>query len=98
MAYKTSSKVTTTDAYTNSLFDYLENAEETFTNWSDSALFLNNVIDIWTENALAPYTRIFNAPAPKENEDPLKAVDDYMAEISANATSKWSKWISDAGK
>ena len=98
LAYKTSGKVTTTDEYTNSLFEYLDNAEETFTNWSNSPLFLNNVIDVWTENALAPYARIFNAPAVKQGEDPMKPVDDYMKEVSDNAKAQWSKWLKNAGQ
>ena len=103
MAYKTSSKVVTEDAYTNSLFDYLENAEQTFTNWSDSKLFLMNVIDIWTENNLAPYTRIANAyendQKQGKNKDKEKSsyVDDYMKEVSDNAKSQWSNWVTKAG-
>ena len=91
LAYKTANKVTTSDEYVNSLFDYLDNAEETFTNWSNSPLFLNNVIDVWTTNDLAPYTRILNSSAA----DP---VQEYMNTLSSNAQSKWSDWLRQAGQ
>ena len=91
LAYKTSTKITTQDEYTNSLFDYLDNAEETFTNWSNSPLFLNNVIDVWTTNDLAPYTRILNSSA----SDPIQ---EYMNTLSSNAQSKWNDWLRQAGQ
>lgn len=91
LAYKTSTKVTTEDEYTNSLFDYLDNATDRFTNWSNSPLFLNNVIDVWTTNDLAPYTRIFNSTA----SDP---VQEYMNTVSSNAQSKWNDWLRQAGQ
>lgn len=91
LAYKSSEKIVTQDAYTNSLFDYLENAEDRFTNWSNSPLFLNNVIDVWTTNDLAPYTRIFNSSA----SDPIA---EYMNEVSGNASSKWNDWLKQAGQ
>ena len=91
LAYKTSTKITTQDEYTNSLFDYLDNATDRFTNWSNSPLFLNNVIDVWTTNDLAPYTRIFNSTV----SDP---VQEYMNTVSSNAQSKWSQWQQQAGQ
>ena len=91
LAYKSTVKLTTDDAYTNSLFDYLDNATERFTNWSDSKLFLNNVIDVWTTNDLAPYTRIFNSSAA----DPVAA---YITEVSNNANDKWNEWQKKAGQ
>ena len=91
MAYKSSTKIVTEDAYTNSLFDYLENAEQRFTNWSTSPLLLNNVIDVWTTNDLAPYTRIINSSASNP-------VDNYLTELSNNASDKWSEWLKKAGQ
>ena len=91
LAYKTSTKITTEDVYTNSLFNYLDHAPDRFTNWSNSPLFLNNVIDVWSENALAPYTRIFNSTS----SDP---VAEYMTTLSNNAQSSWSKWLQQAGQ
>ena len=91
LAYKSSTKITTTDEYTNSLIEYLDNAPKRFTNWSNSPLFLNNVIDVWTTNDLAPYTRIFNSTASNP-------VTEYMNTISSNAQSKWSSWVQQAGK
>ena len=91
LAYKASTAITTDDAYTNSLFSYLDHAPKRFTNWSNSPLFLNNVIDVWTENSLAPYARIFNST----NSDP---VAQYRNDISSNASSSWSKWQQLAGQ
>ena len=91
LAYKSTTPITTSDSYTNSLISYLNNAENRFTNWSDSPLFLNNVINVWTENALAPYTRIFNSSATDK-------IADYMNMISTNAKSRWSAWQQQAGK
>ena len=91
LAYKSTTPITTSDSYTNSLISYLNNAEKRFTNWSDSPLFLNNVINVWTENALAPYTRIFNSSAADK-------IADYMNMISTNAKSKWDAWQQQAGK
>ncbi len=91
LAYKTSTKVTTEDEYTNSLFDYLDNATDRFTNWSNSPLFLNNVIDVWTTNDLAPYTRIFNSTSSNP-------VQEYMNTVSSNAQSKWNDWLRQAGQ
>lgn len=91
LAYKTKDKITTDDPYTNSLLDYMNHAEERFTNWSDSPLFLNNVIDIWTERSMAPYTRVLNS----SEADPVTA---YMNEIASGAQSKWSEWQKQAGK
>ena len=90
LAYKSSSKIVTSDNYTNSLFDYLDNAEQRFTNWSNSPLFLNNVIDVWTTNDLAPYTRISNS----KDADPVAK---YMGELTTNASTNWSKWQKEAG-
>ena len=90
-AYKSSVTITTDDAYTNSLFDYLNATPNRFTNWSTSPLFLNNVIDVWTENNLAPYSRIFNS----NNPDPIAQ---FRNDISNNANSSWSKWLQAAGQ
>jgi len=91
LAYKTSTKITTEDKYTQSLFDYLDNAEKTFTNWSNSPLFLNNVLDIWSTNDLAPYMRITNSTSSNP-------VEEYLNTISSNAQSKWNDWLKQAGQ
>lgn len=91
LAFKYSTSITTEDPYTNSLFSYLENAPKRFTNWSTSPLFLNNVIDVWTENDLSPYSRIFNSKAA----DPIAQ---YRNDISSNASSSWTKWLQKAGQ
>ena len=91
LAYKTSEAIVTEDAYTNSLIEYTTNATTRFTNWSDSTLFLNNVIDVWTENNLAPYSRIFKS----EEADPVAA---YLSMISSNAQTNWDNWVRNAGK
>ena len=91
LAYKTKEKITTDDPYTNSLLDYMSHAEQRFTNWSDSTLFLNNVIDVWTERSMAPYTRVLNS----SDADPVSA---YFTEIANGAQSKWNEWLKQAGK
>ena len=78
----------TSDKYTNSLISYLGNVTKRFTNWSKSPLFLNNVIDIWTTNDLAPYTRFIDGTKTD--------VNDYMNEISNNARDKWNTWLTQA--
>ena len=91
LAYKSSTTVTTTDSYTNSLINYLNHTTGTFTNWSNSKLFLNNVIDVWTVNDLAPYTRMIDGTDPQ----PVQA---YMKQISDNAKEKWNTWVQQAGQ
>ena len=54
-------------------------------------LYTNNVIDIWTERSLAPYTRVLNS----SDADPVSA---YFTEISNNAQTKWDEWVRQAGK
>lgn len=91
LAYNSTTEIETEDKYTNSLLEYMSNATTRFTNWSNSTLFLNNVIDIWTENRLAPYARIYQS----ESATP---VADYLAMISKNATDSWDTWVKNAGK
>ncbi|MBO4856707.1 MAG: extracellular solute-binding protein [Bacilli bacterium] len=91
LAYKSTETIVTEDGYTNSLFEYLSATPNRFTNWSDSKLFQNGVIDVWSENSLAPYSRIFNSN--KSNP-----VDNYLSELSSNAASSWSKWVATAGQ
>ena len=88
LAYKSTAPYSTSDIYTNSLISYLGNATKRFTNWSESPLFLNNVIDIWTTNDLAPYTRFIDGTKTD--------VNDYMNEISNNARDKWNTWLTQA--
>lgn len=88
LAYKSTAAYSTSDIYTNSLISYLGNATKRFTNWSESPLFLNNVIDIWTTNDLAPYTRFIDGTKTD--------VNDYMNEISNNARDKWNTWLTQA--
>ncbi len=90
LAYKSTTEVTTEDDYTNSLISYLDNATNRFTNWSTSKLFLNNIIDVWTVNDLAPYTRLLNGTSA--------SVSAYMKLISDNAKDKWNSWVQQAGK
>ena len=90
LAYKATTEIQTQDEYTNSLISYMSHAEKRFTNWSNSPLFLNNVIDVWTENALAPYTRILNSTDPNP-------VQKYMNDVSSNASEQWNKWVQQAG-
>ena len=88
LAYKCTTEYSTTDTYTNSLISYLNNAPTRFTNWSNSPLFLNNVIDIWTTNDLSPYTRFIDGT--------MTQVSEYMTEVSNNAQSKWATWRTQA--
>ena len=88
LAYKSTTAYSTSDKYTNSLIDYLGNATNRFTNWSDSPLFLNNVIDVWTTNDLAPYTRFIDGT--------MTNVEDYMNQLSSNAGEKWNVWVAQA--
>ena len=90
MAYKTSSSIVVQDPYVQSLNEYLDNATNRFTNWSDSKLFLKNQIDIWTDNEFGkPYNRIIG-------QNPI-TVDECMKLLSQWAASKWSDWESKAG-
>ena len=89
LAYKSTTAFTTSDKYTNSLISYLDNATKRFTNWSDSPLFLNNVIDVWTTNDLAPYVRFINNPT-------TTTVEGYMNDLSSNANDKWNTWQTQA--
>ena len=91
LAYKSTQTIETENEYTNSLIQYLNAAPNRFTNWSDSKLFLNGIIDVWTENSLAPYSRIFNS----SQTDPVTY---YLNnELSSNAASSYNKWVSQAG-
>ena len=90
LAYKSTTPLEAEDEYTNSLINYNLNAEHRFTNWSNSPLFLNNVIDVWTQNDLAPYTRLLNSTD-------ANPVQKYMSDVSNNARDQWDKWVQQAG-
>lgn len=90
LAYKMSGdrRVEVDDAYTQSLLDYMDNADHRFTNWSDSQLFLKNVIDVWSENSFTPYGRLLGG------EDTAAS---YMVKLSNNAKNYWNSWKEKAG-
>lgn len=90
LAYESTSSITTENEYTNSLIEYLDNATHRFTNWSNSKLFLKNVLDIWSYKDMQPYSRILNKTNPITCEA-------YMNLLASNARNKWDQWVKEAG-
>ena len=84
LAYKPAQSIAAEDSYTNSLLDYAYHNPQRFTDWSDSPLYLNNVIGAWTEYSMMPYSRLLDGS--------VSSVSDYMELMSANAQSRWEHW------
>ena len=94
LAYRSTTTVTASDNYTQSLINYSNNAERRFTNWSNSQLFLGDVLDIWSDtHKLPPYLNVIN----NKKANKADPVGTYMSLVSSTAASNWAKWQRDAG-
>ena len=88
LAYKPSKTITTEDTYAQSLFEYTNHNSQRFTEWSDSPLYLNNIISVWTEYSMMPYSRLLDGGL---------SIDYCMNQISDNAKNEWEYWQQRAG-
>ncbi|MFQ9738664.1 MAG: extracellular solute-binding protein [Christensenellaceae bacterium] len=88
LAYKTSAALTTEDGFMKNLLDFRTAAPKTFTNFSDSLLYLSNIVDIWSIASLRPYNALIGG---------TNTLDQAFESIQTQTASNWETWKRKAG-
>lgn len=88
LAYKSTTELSTDDAFMKEIADFRSAAPDTFTNFSDSLLYLSNVVDIWATGSLRPYNAILQG---------TNSVDAAFDSIQSTTASSWATWCRDVG-
>ena len=88
LAYKTSAALTTEDGFMKNLLDFRTAAPKTFTNFSDSLLYLSNIVDIWSIASLRPYNALIGG---------TNTLDQAFESIQTQTASNWETWKRNAG-
>lgn len=87
LAYDSTVPLTTQDAVLGKLLS-VRNASVSFTDYSDSLLYLSNLINIWGTSAMRPFATVLNGTA---------SVADAFRTIASETNRQWSTWCNQVG-
>ncbi len=76
------------NSFVDSLVDYKNSTSTTFTNFSSSLLYLNNIVDVWGTSAMRPFNGILSGTS---------SVDRAFDTIKNETQRQWEDWKRQAG-
>lgn len=76
------------NSFVDSLIEYKNEIDSTFTNFSNSLMYLNNIIDIWGTSAMRPFNGILSQTS---------TVELSFQTIASETARQWDSWKKQAG-